>query len=162
MPTVEDYAPHAPFTLDELVVAANRILGNDPKLSVKDRTIRYYISQRLLPPPSGGPKFARYGVEHLRRLVAIRRWLAEGLSLEEAAARLGQGEHGGEPAQMVFEARVERPMQRHSSDGITQRSVRRIYLTRHSVLEVSEEADLGRELDAVSDVLARIRQDLHF
>lgn len=92
MPTVDDYASLAPFTLEELVGAANAILRDRPALQVQGRTVRYYIANGLLPRPSGGPKFARYGLEHLRRLILIRQWLDEGVSLQEAAARLGEGD----------------------------------------------------------------------
>jgi DNA-binding transcriptional MerR regulator len=161
MPTVEDYAPHAPFTLDELVVAANRILGNDPKLAIKDRTVRYYIAQRLLPPPSGGPKFARYGIEHLKRIVAIRNWLVAGFNLEEASDKLQRGEHGGEAEPVIRESMImERQNARRSPKGPTQRTVRRIYLSRHTVLEVDEDADIGVELDVAIHELERLRRDL--
>lgn len=161
MPTVEDYAPHAPFTLDELVVAANRVLGNNSKLAIKDRTVRYYISQRLLPPPSGGPKFARYGIEHLKRIVAIRNWLAAGFNLEEASEKLQRGEHGGESEVVIREHSVmERQIPRRSPSGLTQRTVTRIYLSRNVVLEIDEEGDLGRELDIAAHQLERMRRDL--
>lgn len=152
MPSVEDYAPHAPFTLDELVVAANRILGNTPQLSIKDRTVRYYITERLLPPPSGGPKFARYGIEHLRRIVAIRGWLSEGVSLDEARNRLG-----GESVRDYNQKEVRRPKVKGSD--IAQRTVRRIYLTKSTVLEVDTEADLSRELEAAIAEIIRLKRE---
>ena len=89
MPKVEDYASLAPFSLDELVSAANSVLRDRPKLAVSARTIRYYISKGLLPSPSGGPKFARYSWNHLDQIVKIRTYLDQGLSLEQVANELG-------------------------------------------------------------------------
>jgi DNA-binding transcriptional MerR regulator len=50
------------YTLKELCQAAN----------VTERTVRFYIKEGLLPPPSGAKAFSRYGYEHLLRLQAIR------------------------------------------------------------------------------------------
>lgn len=69
---------------------------------VTPRTVRYYISQGLLPGPIGQGSAARYTPEHLTRLRAVRRLSDEGLSLarirdhlsrmpEEAIERLAGG-----------------------------------------------------------------------
>jgi DNA-binding transcriptional MerR regulator len=53
--------PTNAYTLDELCAMAG----------VTVRTVRYYISEGLLPPPTGGGPNARYGDEHLDRLRVI-------------------------------------------------------------------------------------------
>lgn len=159
MPTIDDYALLAPFTLDELVAAVNAILRERPSLQIQGRTVRFYISNGLLPSPSGGPKYARYGMEHLRRLVAIRRWLDLGMSLEQAADRIKLGEHGGDtathqrkPGARMFD-RLSSPSGQKQT--LTERTVRRIYLTDRSVLEVDSSADLPRELERASEAIRR-------
>ncbi len=54
-------APDAPFTLDELCTTAG----------VTVRTVRYYIGEGLLPPPTGHGAAARYTEDHLDRLLVI-------------------------------------------------------------------------------------------
>ncbi len=168
MPNLEDYAPLAPFTLEELVGAANAILRDRPRLAIAERTVRYYISNGLLPPPSGGPKFARYGVEHLRRIVAIRQWLDSGLTLEQATERIQMGEHGGE-TETHQRKQVGRLRQEVSpllpsipvpSRVPLQRTVRRIQLTEDSVIEVVEHADLVNELSRAQTAIQSILKNL--
>ena len=164
MPTVDDYAPLAPYTLPELVAAANAILRDRPRLKTSERTVRYYISNGLLPSPSGGPKYARYGAEHLRRIVSIRQWLDDGLTLEQAADRIKLGEHGGE---------TETHQRRHASrqldmpspssspvQKLAHRTVRRINLTEHSVLEIAADVDLKRELERIEREFQRLLMSL--
>lgn len=55
---------------------------------VTPRTIRYYIGQGLLPPPSGRGPGASYGREHLDRLLLIRRLQEEHLPLAEIRKQL--------------------------------------------------------------------------
>jgi DNA-binding transcriptional MerR regulator len=50
---------------------------------VTERTIRYYITEGLLPPPSGTGPFSRYGYEHWLRLQFILRLKEEYLPLNE-------------------------------------------------------------------------------
>lgn len=89
MPTVDDYAKLAPFTLEELVDAANSVLRDRPRAGVSVRTVRYYVAEGILPPPVGPNKLARYTLEHLDRLVQARRMLDEGASLVEISNALG-------------------------------------------------------------------------
>jgi len=53
--------PDAPFTLDGLCTTAG----------VTVRTVRYYIGEGLLPPPTGHGAAARYTEDHLDRLLVI-------------------------------------------------------------------------------------------
>ena len=67
------------------------------------RTVRYYISQGLLPAPEGTGRGARYGDEHLARLRLIRKLQARHLPLAEIRSRLSNP-HAQPPIQpAVFE-----------------------------------------------------------
>jgi DNA-binding transcriptional MerR regulator len=88
MPSIDSYLALAPFTKEELVDAANSVLRDRPRLHVSGRTVRYYVSEHVLPPPGGSPKLARYGAEHFIRLVAARCLIDRGLSLEDVRPRL--------------------------------------------------------------------------
>ncbi len=50
---------------------------------VTERTVRYYIKEGLLPPPSGSGPFSRYAYEHWLRLQFIKRLKDEYLPLSE-------------------------------------------------------------------------------
>jgi Ca-activated chloride channel family protein len=50
---------------------------------VSPRTVRYYISEGLLPGPGARGKLASYGDNHLARLLLIRRLLDQGMPLAE-------------------------------------------------------------------------------
>lgn len=82
MPRVEAYRRLAPFGARELVDSANALLRGRERLQISERTLRYYISQKLLPPPEGPPKIARYSFEHLVGLIAIRGLQDRGVSLD--------------------------------------------------------------------------------
>lgn len=82
MPKVETYRRLAPFGARELVDSANALLRGRDRLRISERTLRYYISQKLLPPPEGPPKIARYSFEHLVGLIAIRGLQDRGVSLD--------------------------------------------------------------------------------
>jgi DNA-binding transcriptional MerR regulator len=56
--------------------------------SVTERTVRYYIQEGLLPPPSGAGIFSRYGYEHRLRLQFIKRLKDEFLPLSEIKSLL--------------------------------------------------------------------------
>jgi DNA-binding transcriptional MerR regulator len=55
---------------------------------VTPRTVRYYIAQGLIGPPSGAGPAARYDERHLRRLRLIRKLQREHLPLAEIRRRL--------------------------------------------------------------------------
>jgi DNA-binding transcriptional MerR regulator len=82
VPTLLDYAKYAPYTIDQLVTNANSVLRERPRLQVSKRTVRYYISEGVLPAPHGSPKFARYGMEHFVMLVGARCLQDQGMRLE--------------------------------------------------------------------------------
>jgi DNA-binding transcriptional MerR regulator len=71
-------APEREYTLDELSSLAN----------VSPRTVRYYIAEDILPPPTIGGRNAAYSQEHLDRLNAISALKAMFLPLREIRHRL--------------------------------------------------------------------------
>ena len=50
---------------------------------VSRRTVRYYVQERLISPPSGLGRGAKYGREHLDQLVQVKALQERGLSLDE-------------------------------------------------------------------------------
>jgi DNA-binding transcriptional MerR regulator len=151
VPKVEDYASLAPFSLDELVAAANSVLRDRPKLAVSTRTIRYYISKGLLPSPSGGPKFARYSWNHLDDLVKIRTYLDQGLSLEQVATEFGVSLRieEREDREVISEMRT---LYKQAPRDVGE-LVRRIPLGMGCVLEIPSSADLF-------DLIPRLKEKL--
>ncbi|GBC96908.1 hypothetical protein HRbin16_02720 [bacterium HR16] len=86
MPKLKDYKILAPFTADELINNANALLRDIPNAQIQKRTLRFYSSQALLPPPKGPRSKAQYGYEHLVILVALRVFKHLGLKLERIEA----------------------------------------------------------------------------
>lgn len=82
MPKLKDYRILAPFTADELINNVNALLRGIPSAQIQKRTLRFYSSQGVLPPPKGPRSKARYGYEHLVILVALRTFKHLGLKLE--------------------------------------------------------------------------------
>ncbi len=58
------------------------------RAGVTPRTVRYYVTEGLLPPPSGSGQNRTYSSEHLVRLAAIKRLKEAYLPLEEIRKRL--------------------------------------------------------------------------
>jgi len=163
MPTIESYESLSPFTLEEIVAAVNSVLRDQPSLKIQGRTVRFYISNNLLPPPQGGPKFARYSMEHLLRIVAIRRWMDEGISLEQAARRIQAGEHGGKRDAYPNEnsrSRQKEAAPQNLAPESTGKAFNRIQLTQHLALEVADGADLELEIMGAIDALFALRKTI--
>ncbi len=76
--TYNHAATEREYTLDELSNLAN----------VTPRTVRYYIAEDILPPPTIGGRNATYSQEHLDRLHAISAMKAMFLPLREIRHRL--------------------------------------------------------------------------
>jgi DNA-binding transcriptional MerR regulator len=55
---------------------------------VTRRTIRYYVQERLLPPPLGVGRGRHYGSAHLERLLFVKSLQEEGLPLAEIRRRV--------------------------------------------------------------------------
>ncbi|MEX2535047.1 MAG: MerR family transcriptional regulator [Trueperaceae bacterium] len=96
MQSLNDLAASRPtFDLEGFVREANQLLPeflpDDPvdarvKGEVNGRLVRHYTSSGLLEPPLKEGREARYTVDHLLQLLALRRLLADGVS----AAAIGQ------------------------------------------------------------------------
>lgn len=178
MPALTDYVRLAPFTLDEVVDAVNSVLRGLPKLHVTARTVKFYIAKGLVPGPVGGPRGARYSMEHVLRVVANRCFPQRGRSLEEAreemdrllAHDLGTAIESVQamvneistpqelapprPVMMAMPSMVREataPMGRLPAPV----SVRRIPLRPGIILEVSEGVDLKHEID---DLILALRE----
>ncbi len=82
MPRLQDYEILAPFSADELIRNANALLRHLPEAQLQKRTLRFYSSQGLLPPPEGPRSKAQYRYEHLVILVALRLFKHLGMKLE--------------------------------------------------------------------------------
>ncbi len=95
MPKLSDYKLLAPFTADELVNNANALLRHIPDAQVQKRTLRFYSSQGLLPPPEGPRSQARYSYEHLVILVALRVFKYLGMRLDRIEGMIRNQRLGG-------------------------------------------------------------------
>lgn len=60
------------FTLEELCTLT----------ALTRRTVRYYIQLGLVDRPQGETRAARYSQSHLEQLLLVKKWSAEGLSLD--------------------------------------------------------------------------------
>jgi DNA-binding transcriptional MerR regulator len=100
MPNLDDLAASRPtFDLDSFVIDANQLLAeylpDDPvdarvKGEVNARLVRHYTSSGLLEPPLKEGREARYTVDHLLQLLALRRLLADGVSAAAIGGTLRQ------------------------------------------------------------------------
>lgn len=70
-----------------------RIAELAQRAEVTPRTIRYYIAEGLLPPPSGTGPHRLYAADHLLRLQAIKRLKEQYLPLAEIRRRLAGASH---------------------------------------------------------------------
>lgn len=103
MPRLKDYEILAPFSADELIQNANALLRHIPEAQLQKRTLRFYSSQGLLPPPEGPRSKAQYRYEHLVILVALRLFKQLGLKLDliEEVIRNQRAEGVGKLAETV-------------------------------------------------------------
>lgn len=76
----------APFHIDDLLSAANRVLETAGLRSVQRRTLRFYIQKGVVAKPIGSPKYARYLYSHLLQLVGARSAQDQGGKLEQIKA----------------------------------------------------------------------------
>lgn len=115
MPTLAEVEKYLPLSMDELVRTTNVILHDIRRLHVNPRLVRYYVAEKVIPSPLGGPKFARYEMEHLARLVGTRLMLNDGRSLADAKAHFDG--YKGDIKKMVAtveEMLANRPMRRRT------------------------------------------------
>jgi len=106
--TLRQYAALAPWSLRDLATLAGAILDASATFPVNatacqlptERTIRFYVTRKLVSPPDGRGTAATYGYRHLLQVLAIKLQQMEGATLET----LGR-EFGGTPGD-VLERRV--------------------------------------------------------
>ena len=178
MPTLGDYAPLAPFSLDELVEAANSAMRVRHGLSISVRTARYYIAKGLLPSPFGSPKSAKYGPEHLIRACGLKVLQDDGLSLERADERVSRAVDAGiESAVREVQSWLQQPPSHSAvvvSDSLDRvrevreplqnlprsMSVVRVPLSENLILEIGEKVNLEIEVSIAVRALEKLRMGL--
>lgn len=116
-------APEREYTLDELSTLAN----------VPPRTVRYYIAEDILPPPTIGGRNATYSQEHLDRLNAISAMKAMFLPLREIRHRLNMLT----PEQMRDSAYLASLSQAVATDRAMRRDMRNEGRSAHSAVAES-------------------------
>lgn len=146
MPTLEDYENLGPFSPDELVEAVNAIIKPSTRLpEFTRRTLRYYVSEGIIPPPEGPPKYSRYSFEHLKRIVEAKLRQDKGERLESIRWR-GTRNLYQSPLQVA-----KAPWNREPE--------REYRLTLHSRLLIDQSADPKKELLASLEKIAKILRD---
>jgi DNA-binding transcriptional MerR regulator len=84
-------------TLDNVTVTVYIEVEMDSRFGIENlaelggvtrRTIRYYVQERLLPPPLGVGRGRHYGPAHLERLLLVKSLQEEGLPLAEIRRRV--------------------------------------------------------------------------
>jgi MerR HTH family regulatory protein len=95
--TLRGYAALAPWSLRDLAALAGAILEASSVYPVNaaasarpsERTIRFYVTRKLVSPPEGRGTAATYGYRHLLQVVAIKLQQMEGATLETLVTELG-------------------------------------------------------------------------
>ena len=106
--TLRQYAALAPWSLRDLATLSGALLDASATFPVNatarqlptERTIRFYVTRKLVSPPDGRGTAATYGYRHLLQVLAIKLQQMEGATLET----LGR-EFAGTPGD-VLERRV--------------------------------------------------------
>ncbi len=89
--TLRLYTALAPWSLRDLAALAGAILDASQVYPVNaaasarpsERTIRFYVTRKLVSPPEGRGTAATYGYRHLLQVLAIKLQQMEGASLEQ-------------------------------------------------------------------------------
>jgi len=176
MSVLTAYRRYAPFKADQLVDAANTILSSVEAHGVTKRTLRFYTAQEVVPPPMGSPKFARYDYGHLLALLSARALQDRGKKLDQIRREV-EDIRRGEFARLesvvenwLAQSRMPPPYSvtetspSYTSEKLPESirlgaSVRRIALTPYATLEISEQAELKGELEAIVDVVKGLLAD---
>ena len=95
--TLRQYAALAPWSLRDLSALAGAILEASSVYPVNaaasarpsERTIRFYVTRKLVSPPEGRGTAATYGYRHLLQILAIKLQQMEGATLEALVTELG-------------------------------------------------------------------------
>ncbi len=85
------YAADQPWSGSELVAFVNRLIeraGQGGGRRLSERTLHYYVAQRVIAPPFGRGAGAGWGYSHLIGLLAVRLRQADGQSLADIARQL--------------------------------------------------------------------------
>ncbi len=96
--TLREYARLAPWNIRDLATLAGGILdasGITPTNAAaqtrpSDRTIRFYVTRRMMSGPEGRGTAATYGYRHLLQVLAIKLRQMEGATLTAIAKELGE------------------------------------------------------------------------
>ncbi|HTS88478.1 MAG TPA: MerR family transcriptional regulator [Gemmatimonadales bacterium] len=95
--TLRQYAALAPWSLRDLSALAGAILESSSVYPVNaaasarpsERTIRFYVTRKLVSPPEGRGTAATYGYRHLLQVLAIKLQQMEGATLDTLVTELG-------------------------------------------------------------------------
>ncbi len=95
--TLRQYAALAPWSLRDLSALAGAILEASAVYPVNaaasahpsERTIRFYVTRKLVSPPEGRGTAATYGYRHLLQVLAIKLQQMEGATLDTLVKELG-------------------------------------------------------------------------
>ena len=95
--TLRQYAALAPWSLRDLSALAGAILEASSVYPVNaaasarpsERTIRFYVTRKLVSPPEGRGTAAIYGYRHLLQVLAIKLQQMEGATLDTLVRELG-------------------------------------------------------------------------
>lgn len=95
--TLRQYAALAPWSLRDLSALSGAILEASSVYPVNaaasarpsERTIRFYVTRKLVSPPEGRGTAATYGYRHLLQVVAIKLQQMEGATLDTLVSELG-------------------------------------------------------------------------
>jgi len=95
--TLRQYAALAPWSLRDLSALAGAILESSSVFPVNaassarpsERTIRFYVTRKLVSPPEGRGTAATYGYRHLLQVLAIKLQQMEGATLDTLVKELG-------------------------------------------------------------------------
>jgi DNA-binding transcriptional MerR regulator len=94
--TLRQYAALAPWSLRDLAALAGAILESSSVYPVNaaasarpsERTIRFYVTRKLVSPPEGRGTAATYGYRHLLQVLAIKLQQMEGATLDNLTKEL--------------------------------------------------------------------------
>lgn len=119
--TLREYAALAPWSLRDLSALAGAILETSSVFPVNaaasarpsERTIRFYVTRKLVSPPEGRGTAATYGYRHLLQILAIKLQQMEGATLEALVKELGglPGDSVERRVAAALGARLPRPEQ---------------------------------------------------
>jgi hypothetical protein len=95
--TLRQYAALAPWSLRDLSALSGAILEASAVYPVNaaasarpsERTIRFYVTRKLVSPPEGRGTAATYGYRHLLQVLAIKLQQMEGATLDALVTELG-------------------------------------------------------------------------